>query len=181
MRRTCGFAAAAVVLVAVAGCAAPTADLPARAEPAVATATVLRAGDGDTVDIRDDQRGRLRIRLLGVDAPEVHRPGWSVGCWGPEAARYAQDMLVGQRVAVVSDPTQDRVDRYGHTLAYLDLADGRDFAVEAARSGMVENYVFERHPVQRAPDIAAAEADAKAAGRGLWGPPCNGETASVPT
>jgi micrococcal nuclease len=181
MRRTCGFAAAAVVLVAVAGCAAPTADLPARAEPAVATATVLRAVDGDTVDIRDDQRRRLRIRLLGVDAPEVHRPGWSVGCWGPEAARYAQDMLVGQRVAVVSDPTQDRVDRYGRTLAYLDLADGRDFAVEAARSGMVENYVFERHPVQRAPDIAAAEADAKAARRGLWGPPCNGETASVPT
>jgi len=115
MRRTCGFAAAAVVLVAVAGCAAPTADLPARAEPAVATATVLRAVDGDTVDIRDDQRGRLRIRLLGVDAPEVHRPGWSVGCWGPEAARYAQDMLVGQRVAVVSDPTQDRVDRDGRT------------------------------------------------------------------
>ena len=30
-------------------------------------------------------------------------------------------------------------------------------------------------------DIAAAEADAKAARRGLRGPPCNGETASVPT
>ena len=65
-------------------------------------------------------------------------------------------------MAVVSDPTQDRVDRYGRTLAYLDLADGRDFSVEAARSGMVKNYVFEGHPVQRAPDIAAAEADAKA-------------------
>jgi micrococcal nuclease len=84
----------------------PPADAPARAQPAAATATVLKAVDGDTVDIRDDQRGRLRIRLLGMDAPEVHRAGWSVGCWGPEAARYAQDMLVGKRVLVVPDPTQ---------------------------------------------------------------------------
>jgi micrococcal nuclease len=67
------------------------------------------------------------------------------------------------------------------SLAYLDFADGRDFAVEAARSGMVKSYVFEGHPAQRAPDIAAAEAEARAAHRGLWGPPCNGETASVPT
>ena len=87
--------AAAVVMIGGAGCAVPPADAPARAQPAAATATVLQAVDGDTVDIRDDQRGRLRIRLLGMDAPEVHRAGWSVGCWGHEAAWYAQDMLVG--------------------------------------------------------------------------------------
>jgi endonuclease YncB( thermonuclease family) len=29
--------------------------------------------DGDTVDIVDDVRGRLRIRLLGIDTPETKK------------------------------------------------------------------------------------------------------------
>jgi micrococcal nuclease len=79
------------------------------------TATVLSAVDGDTIDVRDDTRGRLRVRLLGIDSPEVHKPGWPVGCWGPEAAQFASDALTGQRVALSADPTQDTYDRYGRT------------------------------------------------------------------
>lgn len=41
--------------------------------------------------------------------------GWSVGCWGPEAARFAADTLTGQRIALVTDPGQDSHDRYGRT------------------------------------------------------------------
>ena len=47
--------------------------------------TLLEAVDGDTVDIVDDVRGRLRIRLLGIDTPETKKPGYTVGCWGPQA------------------------------------------------------------------------------------------------
>jgi micrococcal nuclease len=43
----------------------------ADAAPDPATATVLRVVDGDTIDVRDDTRGRLRIRLLGIDTPEA--------------------------------------------------------------------------------------------------------------
>lgn len=38
----------------------------AGATTAPVTATVLRAVDGDTLDVRDDTRGRLRVRLLGI-------------------------------------------------------------------------------------------------------------------
>ncbi|BBZ15900.1 hypothetical protein MGAD_02350 [Mycolicibacterium gadium] len=38
----------------------------ATAEPVVTTAEVLRVVDGDTIDVRDDVRGRLRIRVLGI-------------------------------------------------------------------------------------------------------------------
>jgi len=153
---------------------------PAGAAPAPATATVLRAVDGDTIDVRDDHRGRLRVRVLGIDSPEVHKPGWSVGCWGPEAAEFAAGTLTGQRVALVGDPTQDSRDRYGRTLAYIELADGRDYSVVAAAAGMARSYVYDDKPVSRYPDIAAAEAQAHAARRGLWGPPCEGNTQSVP-
>jgi micrococcal nuclease len=36
----------------------------------------LKVVDGDTVDIVVDIRGRLRIRLLGIDTPETKKPGY---------------------------------------------------------------------------------------------------------
>ena len=71
-------------------------------------------------------------------------------------------------------------DRYGRTLAYLDKADGWDYSVEAASAGAAHSDVYHGHPSARADEIATAEQDAKAAGRGLWGPPCFGQTTSVP-
>lgn len=152
----------------------------AAAEPVTATAVVLKVVDGDTIDIRDDIRGRLRVRVLGIDTPETKKPGYTVGCWGPEATAFAQANLVGQRVAFAPDPTQDRTDRYGRTLAYLIRADGWDYSVEAARAGAAHSYVYGGHPVSRYAEIEAAETEARADRRGLWGPPCFGNTASVP-
>jgi micrococcal nuclease len=168
---------AAVALVALTTFVTPPT---ANAEPVAATATVLKVVDGDTIDIRDDVRGRLRVRLLGIDTPETKKPGYTVGCWGPEATVFAESTLLGQRVALVPDSTQDKTDRYGRTLAYLDKADGWDYSIEAARAGAAHSYAYHYRPAQRADQIAAAEQEAKSAGRGLWGPPCFGETTSVP-
>jgi endonuclease YncB( thermonuclease family) len=149
------------------------------AEPVTATALVLEVVDGDTIDIRDDNRGPLRVRVLGIDTPETKKPGYTVGCWGPEATGFAKSTLLGQRVAFIPDPTQDRTDRYGRTLAYVVRADGWDYSVEAARAGAARSYVYGGVPVSRHDAIAAAEKEARDARRGLWGPPCNGETASI--
>jgi micrococcal nuclease len=81
---------------------------------------------------------------------------------------------------VVTDPTQDTTDRFGRTLAYLVRADGWDYSVEAARAGAAQSYVYDHHPVSRYAAIELAETEARDAGHGLWGPPCNGDTASVP-
>ena len=151
-----------------------------QAQPVDTTAVVLRVVDGDTIDIRDDVRGRLRVRLLGIDTPETKKPGYTVGCWGPEATEFAESTMAGQRVALEPDPTQDRTDRYGRTLAYLVRADGWDYSVEAARAGAAHSYVYGGHPVARHAAIEAAEQEAIDAHRGLWGPPCNGNTESVP-
>lgn len=150
----------------------------AAAEPTATTALVLKIVDGDTIDIRDENRGRLRVRILGIDTPETQKPGFTVGCWGPEATEFAKATMLGQRVALVTDPTQDATDRYGRTLAYLVRADGWDYSVEAARAGTAQSYVYANHPVSRYDAIAAAETEARDARRGLWGAPCYGDTAS---
>jgi len=82
----------------------PLIGTPLRAQSR-ALAVVLKIVDGDTIDIRDDVRGRLRIRLLGIDAPETKKPGYTVGCWGPEVTDFATTAMLGQRVAVVTDAT----------------------------------------------------------------------------
>ncbi|KUH85348.1 nuclease [Mycobacterium sp. GA-1999] len=151
----------------------------AAAEPVAATATVLEVVDGDTIDIRDDNRGHLRVRVLGIDTPETKKPGSPVECWGPEATEFATSNLLGSRVAVVIDPTQDRTDRYGRTLAYLVRADGWNYSVETARAGAARSYIYGGNPVSLYDEIEAAEQEARNAPRGLWGPPCNGDTAST--
>lgn len=104
------------ILVAAAAIALPTATAPpAPAQPVDATAVVLRVVDGDTIDIRDEVRGRLRVRILGIDTPETKKPNSPVECWGPEATEFARSTMLGRRVALVTDPTQDRTDRYGRT------------------------------------------------------------------
>jgi micrococcal nuclease len=143
------------------------------------TAVVLKIVDGDTIDIRDDNRGRLRVRLLGIDTPETKKPDFTVGCWGPEATEFAKETMLGQRVALQTDPTQDMTDRYGRTLAYLVRADGWDYSIESVRAGVARSYVYHHNPVSRYDAIEAAEAEARSALRGLWGPPCNGDTASI--
>ena len=86
------------------------------------------------------------MRRLGIDTPETKNPGYTVGCWGPEASEFATETLAGQRVALIPDPTQDRTDRYGRTLAYLDKADGWDYSIEAARAGAAHSYVYHGRP-----------------------------------
>jgi len=151
----------------------------ATADPIAVTATVLKVVDGDTIDIRDDNRGRLRVRLLGIDTPETKKPGYTIGCWGPVATEFAETTMLGQRVALIPDPTQDATDRYGRTLAYLVRADGWDYSVEAARAGIAQSYVYDDNPANRYDAIQAAETEAREAHRGLWGPPCKGDTASM--
>ena len=80
MRTLTRFVAAVVTAVVVPACSVIASSV-AHADPVATTATVLKGVDGDTVDIVDDVRGRLRIRLLGIDTPETKKPGYHVGCW----------------------------------------------------------------------------------------------------
>lgn len=136
--------------------------------------TVTHVADGDTVDLSDGRR----VRVLGIDTPETTDP---VECWGPEATEFARTTLLDKPVTVTGDPSQDALDRYGRTLAYLTLDDGRDYSTEAAEVGMARARTYGARPVQRAPQIEAAEERARTAGLGLWGAGCAQATTTAST
>ena len=81
--------------------------------------TVVRVVDGDTVVLRSAGKSRL----IGVDTPEVFgRPG----CFGEEASEFAKRMLRPGMPVKVERDAEPR-DRYGRSLLYLTLPDGRSF------------------------------------------------------
>lgn len=134
--------------------------------------TVVRVIDGDTVELAD---GRT-VRVLGIDTPEVNS---GAECWGPEASRFARDVLLGREVRLAADPTQDAVDRYGRTLAYLLLSDGANYSVLAAEAGVAFAYTYDQE-TRLTSQIRSAETNARTADRGVWGSPCFGTRGPTP-
>ncbi len=131
---------------------------------------VAYVSDGDTIGVRLGTTVR-RIRLLGIDAPETKDPNRPVACFGPQAsARAAMLLPRGTAVTVVTDPTQDRIDRYGRLLAYVFRnGETRPVNERLLADGAARVYVYRNRPFRRLPAFRLAEREAMSAGRGLWG------------
>lgn len=128
-------------------------------------ARILRVVDGDTVDVQLGNGGTARVRLLGIDTPEVYK---GVECDGHAASRAAERLLPGgTRVALVADPTQALVDRYGRILRYV-MKGSLDIDRVLVAQGHATVYVYDHQPFQRAQGYFAAQATAKAHHRGIW-------------
>jgi len=160
---------AAALAVLAAGCAGPAGVDEGPGDGAELAGRVERVVDGDTLVVRAGGE-RLRVRLLGVDAPESVRPNSPVECFGPEASRRAHELLpAGSPVRLLTDPTQDRVDDYGRLIAYA-FVPGRTAPVNErlVREGYAQVYVYRRRAFLRLDAFRVAEREARAEGRGLW-------------
>lgn len=111
--------------------------------------------DGDTLEI-----GGVRVRLAGIDAPEldqVCRGGRGEFPCGVLAAAWLSERT-GEAVVVC---TGDRQDRYGRRLAVCRAGDV-DLNAGLVRAGWA--IAFRRYSVAYVPE----EADARRAGAGMW-------------
>ena len=90
---------------------------PAQAQPAGEDSqqvSVTDVVDGDTIDVSPQVDGIKRVRLIGVDTPEVF--GGVEPC-GPEASAFTTEQLEGEDITLEFD--EDRVDPDGRALAYV--------------------------------------------------------------
>jgi micrococcal nuclease len=177
LRRKASRRWARAATVATALLAAPVVS-PAAAQ--TLSGTVARVGDGDTIHVRvrgvDDT-----VRLIAIDTPETHRPGYPVQCFGPAAsARTARLLPLGTAVRLETDPTQDTRDPYARLLAYV-FKTGRSGALGSLNyalvaSGHARVYIYGGRPFRYASAFKRAQSQASARNLGLWGPPCRGNT-----
>jgi micrococcal nuclease len=149
----------ALACLAAAGCVA----LPGEEEGDVGR--VVRVVDGDTIHV---QVGGVRekVRYIGVDTPETHRPGTPVQCYGRAATAANARLVEGRRVRLERDV--EARDRYGRLLAYVRLAgDGRFVNAELVRAGYAQALTIPPN-VRHAAEFKRLAASARRAGRGLW-------------
>jgi len=128
-------------------------------------ATVIRVVDGDTIVVRLDHGGEEKIRLLGVDTPEVVDPRKPVQCFGHVASAFTKSQLTGRRVSLELDAEQR--DKYGRLLAYIIL-DGHRYNDQLLERGYARFLVIPPNG-SHARTMLFEELAAKASLLGLWG------------
>lgn len=142
-------------------------DPPSASDVAEVTATVHKVSDGDTIRVRlKGESEPERVRILGLDAPEVHT---SRDCGGEESWDHLETLLApGDTVTLISDPSQDFYDQYGRILAYVEDADGADVGAAQIEAGWARVY-RKGSRIELFDEYLAAEAKAKSQHRGIWG------------
>lgn len=133
--------------------------------------TVESVHDGDTLRARVSAPNSVvtdtastRVRLIGLDTPEISP---DTECWGGEATAGLTALLPPGSTVFAATDLEVR-DQYGRHLLYLWTPDGRFVNAELVGQGAGVVMVFA--PNTRHEDLfRTLEADAAAAGRGLWG------------
>lgn len=108
-------------------------------------ALVTKVIDGDTVTIQ----GGRRVRLLGIDTPEVGEP-----CYA-EAKQRLQELVLSKTVKLVPDAAN--ADKYGRLLRFIFL-NNQNINLTLIQEGLAVAYFFDDRLYKQ--EIQAAEAEA---------------------
>jgi micrococcal nuclease len=124
-------------------------------------ALVTRVIDGDTIDVA----GLGRVRLLGIDAPELGGPFERPAPFAVEAREEVQSLVLDRWVRFECDG--ERADDYGRRLAYVLLETGEFVNARLVRDGLAR--VSARRRLRRWDELRSAEQEAQRRRRGMWG------------
>jgi len=126
-------------------------------------AVVTRVIDGDTVVTETSNGTRLKVRLYGIDAPELARAGKPGQPFAPESTSYLSSLVLGKTVRL----DIWAIDRYRRMVAMIWL-DGRNVNKAMISAGMAEAYVeYLKHEPNRS-QFLKAERKAKEKKVGIW-------------
>ena len=126
-------------------------------------------------DVLDDDRVRVQIpgaepqvvRIAGVQAPAEGE------CWSSESRAFAERVLGGTTVQVTFGVGWSS-GRSADPEVALTLPDGAGYSSLALQQGAVRLYPQAFLGEGLTSELGQAEATAKSAGRGVWGPQCGG-------
>ena len=95
---------------------------------------VTRIVDGDTIYVRFSSGLEEKVRLIGIDAPEINHPTKGEEPFGVESAEYTYNQLYN--IAAWIEFDEGERDQYGRMLAYLWLEKPETASEEEIRTKM---------------------------------------------
>jgi micrococcal nuclease len=134
---------------------------------------VTRIVDGDTIEVLIDG-SQYKLRYIGIDTPESVDPRRPVECFGEEASDRNRNLVGGKTVGLEKDVSD--TDGFGRLLRYVWLGSEMVNAT-LVRDGYAQAATYPPD-VKHADVFASLQAEARQAGRGLWGAACGSVTPS---
>ncbi len=125
-------------------------------------ARVAHVHDGDTITLADGRK----LRLIGIDTPELGRDGRPAEPLAEEAAAALRGLLADEASVGLRFDTELK-DHYRRTLAHLFLQDGRSAEVWLLERGLATLFAVPPN-LWNISCYGAAEQRARDARRGLW-------------
>lgn len=128
--------------------------------PTLIEARVIKVIDGDTIILEDGSR----VRLIGIDTPEIGDASHQPECYARRAADLARSLVEGKVVRLEKD-TSDK-DKYNRFLRYVWIGDT-----------MVNNYLVQNGfavsltippDVRYSTKLKESENQARSGALGLW-------------
>ena len=128
------------------------------------TGQAVSCTDGDTCNIRlDEDDSIMKVRLIGIDAPETsHGDGTPGQPLGQDARAHINEIVKGKSVRV----NAINLDRYGRTLGEIYV--GKLLVnVDMLKQGLAEAYIWSDDVID-ADRYRSAESKAKGDDKGIW-------------
>jgi micrococcal nuclease len=133
----------------------PTASTPGQ------TPLVTRVIEGNTLELSTGEK----VRLIGVDTPEIKDPRKLVQAFGKDASAFTTQLVEGKHVRLEFDV--QRQDQYQRLLAYVYVGDVM-LNAELVRQGYAQVAPFAPN-VKYQGLFLKLQREAREARRGLWG------------
>lgn len=120
------------------------------------TGQVVGVHDGDSITVLANDKEQIKVRLEGIDAPELKQP------FSQSAKEALSAMVFGKAVNF----ERLKTDRYGRTIAVIFVGQ-TNVNLELVKKGFAWRYdAYSQDPL-----LLDAQNSAKAAKKGLWADP----------
>lgn len=120
----------------------------------IITGKVIRVTDGDSITISDSQGKSIRVRLFGIDCPEVGQP------FSKNATEHTKQLCEGKDVRV----DVKHIDRYKRTVGVVYTPENIDLNLSLLTNGLAWHYRYFDQSVL----YEQAENTAKLKKKGIW-------------
>jgi micrococcal nuclease len=127
--------------------------------------TVSSVIDGDTFELTDGRR----VRMRGINAPEAGHYDATAEPFAEESTGWLRARIDGQEIQLRFD--RELKDHYGRLLAWVYDKDGILINQQMLSQGFAELLPDYGLPVDLEPSLRSAESEARVDKRGLWGSP----------